>query len=55
VLLKDVSAGTVLNDKLIGIKRPGTGMSPKYFDWVLGKKINCDLKKDQILSIEDLA
>ena len=37
--------GDVLNEKNLRIVRPGLGLPPKYYDVLLGKKVNCDLKK----------
>ncbi len=52
VVLRDLKKGTVLTSELIGIKRPGTGLSPKYFNWVIGKSINRDMKMDEVLSYQ---
>lgn len=30
--------------------RPGLGLSPKYYEYVLGKKIKCDVKRGTALS-----
>ena len=35
----------VLNKKNMRIVRPGLGLSPKYYDILIGKKVNKDVKK----------
>ena len=39
----------------IDIKRPGHGIEPKYFDQILSKKADKNLKADQVLSWSDLS
>jgi N-acetylneuraminate synthase/N,N'-diacetyllegionaminate synthase len=34
----DIPAGTVIKNDMIAIKRPGTGLAPKFLDDVIGKK-----------------
>ena len=41
----DMKAGEVINESNIRIIRPGLGLEPKYFEVVLGKKINKDVVK----------
>jgi len=43
----DITKGTVLEPRHIEIKRPEGGLSPKYYDAVIGKRITCNLKKYQ--------
>lgn len=52
VLKNNVSAGQQLEEKDLTYKRPGTGISPLYWDEIIGKKIKKDLKKDSILDWE---
>ena len=47
-----MSAGEKINEKDIMAKRPGTGISPKYMDIVIGRKVLHDLPEDTILSWE---
>ena len=50
VLTRDMKAGEVITEKDIMPKRPGTGISPKYTDIVLGRKVLKDLEEDTILT-----
>lgn len=54
VLTKDLKAGDVLSLDNITYKRPGTGISPLYWDDVLGKKISKNLNEDHILTWSDI-
>ena len=36
------------------IKRPGFGIQPKDIDKVIGRKAKTDIKKDTLISFEDL-
>lgn len=38
----------------IDIKRPGYGISPKYFNQIIGKKVNKDIQNDEVIKWEDL-
>lgn len=44
-IVKDLKAGDVLMKDNVRIIRPGHGLPPKYYDLVLGKRINKDVKK----------
>lgn len=52
VLATDKKKGEILKEEDIVIKRPGTGMEPKYIEFVIGKEILVDLKKDEVLKNE---
>ena len=52
VLTRDMKAGEEIQEKDIMAKRPGTGISPKYCDIVIGRIVNRDLKEDTILTWE---
>mgnify|MGYP001996596604 CR=1 FL=1 len=52
VTTKAIKAGTILNQEHLTFKRPGTGISPKDIDVVIGKKLLLDLQEDQKLQWE---
>lgn len=52
VLTRKMKAGDVITDEDIMLKRPGTGISPKYLQIVLGRQVKCDLAEDTILQWE---
>ncbi|QQL50834.1 N-acetylneuraminate synthase [Mucilaginibacter ginkgonis] len=49
VALSDLAAGTVLEEKHIGYKRPANGLSPNMVDDILGKQLLTDVKEDEAL------
>ena len=55
VLERDVKAGDVITEADIAVKRPGTGIYPKHFEDVIGRKVVSDLKADAVLQWSDLA
>jgi len=54
VTIKNLQKGETLNNKNIGIKRPGYGIPPKFFDNIIGKKAKKKIPTDSILSWEDI-
>lgn len=50
VLTRDMKAGEILRDTDLMAKRPGTGISPKYADIVIGRAVTRDLAEDTTLT-----
>jgi N-acetylneuraminate synthase len=50
VAIKDIKKGDTLSEDNISVKRPGTGIAPKYFNGIIGKKARYDIEADSILS-----
>jgi len=44
-IAEDMKAGNLLTEKNLRSIRPGFGLHPKYLNEILGKRVNCDLKK----------
>ena len=44
-----IPKGTILTEEMLTVKRPGKGISPKYWDLVIGQQTRIDLKEDQQL------
>lgn len=42
--VKDLKAGDIITEDSIRSVRPGYGLPPKYFDQIIGKKVNVDVK-----------
>ena len=55
VAAADLLAGTELGYEHLAFKRPGTGLSPKYIDQVVGRRLQVALKVDDQLQLEHLA
>ena len=54
IALHDICKGEKINQKMIGIKRPGTGIEPKFFDSIIGKHTSHSIKSGKILNWNDL-
>lgn len=50
VLTRDMKAGELLSKEDLVPKRPGTGISPKYTDIVIGRRLKYDLAEDTVLT-----
>jgi len=50
----DLSEGTVLTEKHIDYKRPGTGVSPANRHDIIGKKLRSNMKRDELIKREDV-
>ena len=48
----DIRKGETITPEMLSIKRPGTGLSPKYFDFIVGKKAKRDMKYDDLINME---
>lgn len=46
----DISKGKILTEDVLTVKRPGTGINPKYIKSIIGKKICVDIQKDDAIS-----
>lgn len=49
VLNKEISKDTIIQRNMLSVKRPGTGIPPKFIDKVVGKRVIKDLKPNTIL------
>jgi len=49
-IAKDMKEGEVMSNENLRVVRPGMGLSPKYYETLLGKKVNRDLKKGTAVS-----
>ena len=45
----DIPEGTIINEEMLTIKRPGTGIKPKYLDKVVGKVAKAMIKRDELI------
>lgn len=50
IVTRDLSAGTVLEQDMLVVKRPGFGIAPKDIDKVLGRRLRIDVEADEILT-----
>ncbi|MDP3565319.1 MAG: N-acetylneuraminate synthase family protein, partial [Methanoregula sp.] len=50
VAVKKIPAGSKITEDQIAIKRPGTGIEPKYLKNLVGKTVLCGVEKDTVIS-----
>ena len=50
-----MKAGDVLTDDNLRCVRPGMGLAPKYYDTLLGRRVNRDCKKGTAMKWEFVA
>ena len=49
-IAEDMKKGEIMNKKNLRIVRPGMGLSPKYYETLIGRKVNRNLKKGTAVS-----
>ena len=54
VAKEDIPKGSIIGKEMLDIKRPGTGIEPKYLDELVGKELIEDVKKDDLLKWNQL-
>lgn len=50
----NIPKGTIITEAMLRIKRPGTGIKPKYLENVCGAKAKVTIKGDELIRWEDL-
>lgn len=53
VAAKAIKAGQTIREEDLDYKRPGTGISPKYYHFLIGKQAKRDISFDEIIQYED--
>lgn len=53
VAARPIKKGEIITMSDIDFKRPGSGISPKYYQFVVGKMAKRDIKYDEIIQMED--
>jgi N-acetylneuraminate synthase len=51
----NIAKGTTISEGMLTIKRPGTGIEPKYFAKIIGYKAKKDIKKDEVITWDKVA
>ena len=46
---KPISKGEVFSDNNLGVKRPGTGLSPILWDEIIGSRATKDFELDELI------
>ena len=50
----NIPEGTIITEAMLGIKRPGTGVEPKYMNKVIGAVARCRIEQDEPLTMNKL-
>ena len=50
VATTDIAAGATITRDMIGIKRPGTGIPPKYLELIVGSKAKSSIRQDELIT-----
>jgi len=50
VAARTIPEGTMLTMAMLTIKRPGTGIEPKFLETLVGKRTRTEIKKDSVIS-----
>jgi sialic acid synthase SpsE len=54
VAKEKILKGTVITEKMLDFKRPGTGIEPKHLDKIIGKKAKKNIGPDELIAFKDL-
>ena len=50
-----IPKGTTISKEMLDIKRPGTGIPPKYFEKIIGSSTLKDIEEDIPINFEDIS
>lgn len=53
VAAKDIPQGHIITEDDLDYKRPGTGIPPKYYEFVIGKAAKRNIQYDEIIQMSD--
>lgn len=54
VAAKDIPQQTTITNDMLAIKRPGTGIPPKFINQLIGKKVKGDIREDDLIVWGDI-
>jgi N-acetylneuraminate synthase/N,N'-diacetyllegionaminate synthase len=54
VAINDIQRGAILSANMLTVKRPGTGIPPKYIDRIIGRRAKKDINKDSVVKWSQL-
>jgi len=54
VARKDIPRGMIITENMLDVKRPGTGLEPKYLTSVIGKKAKVKISRDELFTLDKL-
>ncbi len=54
VAARDVKKGEVITSEVLNVKRPGTGLPPKFIKYILKKEAKINIKKNELITFEKI-
>ena len=51
---RDINVGEKISKDMLSIKRPATGISPKFFEKIIGKSVKNKIQEDKPIQWDDL-
>jgi len=54
VVNRDINVGEKISKDMLSIKRPATGISPKFFEKIIGKSVKNKIQEDKPIQWDDL-
>ncbi|ADG83612.1 N-acetylneuraminate synthase [Thermincola potens] len=51
VAAKEIKAGELFTENNLGLKRPGLGLHPRYYNLLIGRKASVDIAKDEFIKL----
>jgi sialic acid synthase SpsE len=52
VASKNISKGDIISKDMVDFKRPGTGLPPKFVEYIIGKKVKIDIKRNEQITFD---
>jgi N-acetylneuraminate synthase/N,N'-diacetyllegionaminate synthase len=50
----DISGGEIISEDMLDVKRPGTGIEPRYMKKIVGARAKVDIKRDDLIAWSEL-
>ena len=50
----NIPQGAIITEEMLDVKRPGTGIEPKYLDKVIGRKAKEKIRPDELVTFAKL-
>jgi len=54
VASRDIKKGELITIETLRVKRPGTGLAPKFIKYILTKKAKIDIKKNELITFDKI-
>jgi N,N'-diacetyllegionaminate synthase len=54
VAAKNIDKGGAITRNVVTFKRPGTGLTPKFINYIIGRKAKIDIKKNELITFDKI-